>query len=200
MMDRSLLLLLLLLVYGENPPQSSCSGESNTEKIQIIQSSKHCPYLRYPTAVTGPASCCPSWSPWGRSRPRSWRGSAARRAGARSAWWCWSSRRPAPRWPALWTSTPCTQTPSRRPCLTPTPTPTELFFFFFKQNFSLLVSFCFLAHEGFLWGAAAAAAADRSEGLRGPDATEITFVCPLSLTLTLLLLLLLMPLSKATTW
>lgn len=102
-------------------------------------------YLRCPTAVAWPEFCCPSWWLWGRSRRRSSPCSAARKAGARSVWWCWFSRRPAPRWPELWTSTPYTRTPNPPPC--------------WDLSVSLFVSplssnnFCFFAHEGFLWGA-----------------------------------------------
>lgn len=70
------------------------------------------PHLRCPRAAAAPGSCCPSWWLWARSPPRWWPGSAGRRAGARTAWWCWSCLRPAPRSPAPWRGAPGTPPPA----------------------------------------------------------------------------------------
>lgn len=80
-------------------------------------------YPRCPTAAGAPASYCPSWGPWERSPPRWWPGSAGRRAGGRSAWWCWSCPRRVRRWPAPWRGARGSRAPRRRRRPPPGPGP-----------------------------------------------------------------------------
>lgn len=89
--------------------QTSCSLNTDglyTTRAHDVQQLVHTHFFlthqRCPTAAASPPSCDPSWAPWGRSRPRWWRGNAGRTPGARSAWWWTFCRRLDHRWPGLW--------------------------------------------------------------------------------------------------